>query len=523
MWQISKKKLLIEQDKNEILSSVLEQSPHMIMITSLDKIIEYVNPKFTQITGYSKMEAIGQPAGFIKSGKTPKETYINLNSALFDHHEWHGEFCNQRKNHTSYFERASISPILNKKGHVVRYLKISEDITPLKLKENQILESEALYRILAENSTDMITKQNLEGIYTYVSPISLILLGYSPDELLGKSMFALIHKEDLPLVKKTFAAMIQNFKIEKTSYRIQNKNGQYTWFETRSKSFLNSTDQEVIEIISISRDISDRIKTETTLKEMMENLSAVNDILEKRISSSVSELRQKDQMMIHQSKQAAFGEILENIAHQWKQPLNQIASLIQSLPYLEKDGRIASSDLQQIVDEAMRTIQFMAQTMDDFRNFIKPNKIKTVFNLHELVTRIIALVSPSLKTKNISIHLTVINDVSLNGFPNEYAQVLLNLFNNSKDNFIEKNTPLPAIWLEISQNPQNKQSILIFKDNGGGIPAELMPKIFQPYFTTKKEGTGLGLYMSKMIIEKSMNGSMSLKNNADGVEFTIQI
>jgi signal transduction histidine kinase len=161
----------------------------------------------------------------------------------------------------------------------------------------------------------------------------------------------------------------------------------------------------------------------------------------------------------------------------------------------------------------------MSTTIDDFRNFFKPNKEKQVFSLKAVVTDTLSILEHSYKNHNITVTSDVEQDISLLGYPNEYGQVVLNLLTNAKEALKSHGLPDKHIHIRIAR--EGKNACLYVTDNAGGIPANVVPKIFDPYFTTKEKGTGIGLYMSKVIIENHMDGRIEARNTAEGAEFQV--
>ena len=212
------------------------------------------------------------------------------------------------------------------------------------------------------------------------------------------------------------------------------------------------------------------------------------------------------QMMFHQSRLASMGDMIANIAHQWRQPLNRLAFICMNVEKLsEQEAR------SQKLKEANEQLAFMSQTIDDFRNFYAPSKEKESFSLAEESQNIIDFIN----YKNIKITLTVKNDKQIVNYKNEFKQVLLNLLSNAKEVLEERNIREPKIAILIEKN------MISIKDNAGGIKLDNIEQIFDPYFSTKEQGLGIGLYMSKMIIEENMGGKLSVQNFDDGVEFLV--
>lgn len=250
-------------------------------------------------------------------------------------------------------------------------------------------------------------------------------------------------------------------------------------------------------------------------------LEKINQTLETRIEDAIQKSREKDMMLIQQSRLAAMGEMIGNIAHQWRQPLNAVGIIIQNINDAYKCGEINEKYLETKVEKSMEIIQYMSQTIDDFRNFFKPEKQMLLFDVKATVQKTISFIEPTLKNNNIKLDCLLDDDIHVMGYGNEYAQVVLNLLNNAKDAVIERGVLSPTI--QVSLTRENQKSVLLIQDNGGGISSEYMEKIFTPYFSTKNpgQGTGIGLYMSKTIIEKNMNGMLTFKNTEKGACFSI--
>jgi len=250
-------------------------------------------------------------------------------------------------------------------------------------------------------------------------------------------------------------------------------------------------------------------------------LEAINRSLQQRVDETVAELRQMDQAMISQSRQAAMGEMIGNIAHQWRQPINALAMLLANIQQAHQYDELTAEFLADCVKDGSTLIQKMSTTINDFRNFFMPDKQVVAFSARDQINSAVSLLEAALANQNISIELEVENDLTLTGFPNEFSQVLLNLISNAQDAINSCDGLEGKITIRLFQS--DGFGCVAVRDNGGGIDAEVIDKIFEPYFSTKSMGTGIGLYMSKMIIEKSMNGSIVANNIEDGAEFTVAV
>ncbi|MEI6208977.1 MAG: ATP-binding protein [Desulfuromonadales bacterium] len=248
-------------------------------------------------------------------------------------------------------------------------------------------------------------------------------------------------------------------------------------------------------------------------------LETINTSLQQRINETVAELRQKDQVMISQSRQAAMGEMIGNIAHQWRQPLNALAMVLGNIQQAHQYNELTDGYLRSTVESGNRLIQKMSTTINDFRNFFQPDKEMVTFSAREQINQAVSLVGASFSSQNIHIHLEAEQDLMLPGFQNEYSQVLLNLLSNSRDAIKGSGVPEGHITMRLFE--RDGQGCVAIGDNGGGIPEDVISRIFEPYFSTKSMGTGIGLYMSKMIIERSMNGTIEAHNIDGGAEFVV--
>ncbi|MDA8240448.1 MAG: HAMP domain-containing sensor histidine kinase [Nitrospiraceae bacterium] len=259
------------------------------------------------------------------------------------------------------------------------------------------------------------------------------------------------------------------------------------------------------------------------LDEALGTLTELNRTLEQRVNEEVAKGREKDLLLMQQSKFAAMGEMIGNIAHQWRQPLNAVGLIIQDLKSTCLLGSLDKEYLNTSVEKAMTIIRHMSMTIDDFRYFYQPGKERFTFNVGDAVAKALFVINASFSSGGIGIEVDVEDDMSVDGFPNEYAQVLLNLLSNARDVLVERDIQNPRVMIRGFK--EGNKAVVTVRDNGGGIDGDIIDKIFEPYYSTKKEGkgTGIGLSMSKMIIEKNMGGELTAANTEDGAEFRIEV
>lgn len=229
---------------------------------------------------------------------------------------------------------------------------------------------------------------------------------------------------------------------------------------------------------------------------------------------------EQERMLIRQSRLAAMGEMIGNIAHQWRQPLNALGMLLFNIKDAYQSNTLDATYMNQAFADGNRMVQNMSTTIRDFSNFFRPDKEPTIFSALEQIQETITLVESSFQHSQISIHIDAPTDLKLMGFPNEYSQVLLNLLSNAKEAILAR-TQLFSGRVDIALTQQDGNGCVSVRDNGGGIPVDILDRIFDPYFSTKEKGSGIGLYMSKMIIERNMHGGITARNIEGGAEFII--
>ncbi|WP_373000472.1 ATP-binding protein [Sulfurimonas sp.] len=280
-------------------------------------------------------------------------------------------------------------------------------------------------------------------------------------------------------------------------------------------------------VVANISDITVHKENESKLKALNENLEAIidektkklqeiNENLSYLVESKTNENIKQLEIIQEQSKLASMGEMIGAIAHQWRQPLNEINMSIQNLDDDYSDGLINEEFIDNFIDKNKKTVKFMSNTIDDFRNFFRIDKVKEKFSLTEAISSTISIQSTQLSSHNIEISLSG-NDFEISGFRSEFQQVILNLINNAKDAILSKNIQNGKIDIKL------KDRNVKIQDNGGGIPQDIINRIFEPYFTTKDQGkgTGIGLYMSKMIIEDNIGGTIKVQNYDNGAKFTL--
>ncbi|MDX9796181.1 MAG: PAS domain S-box protein [Arcobacteraceae bacterium] len=392
VWILDKGKTIFDQEGNPIrmmgvhiditkseelkielnkLKKIIEHSPLSIVITDENGEIEYVNPWFCKVTGYSVEEALGQNPRVLKSGFTSALEYEELWKTLKNKQLWKGRFKNRRKDGIEFWESAIITPIINEKGQITNFLAIKQEIT--------------------------------KEIY-----------------------------------------------------------------------------------------LQEEVKT-------------------------------KDELMISQSRHAAMGEMVSLIAHQWRQPIAVVSmianNMIMDLEFGEVNNENLKEDAQSLLDQT----QYLSQTIDDFRDFFKPDKAKEVTKIKTVLSETMSIFGKALENNDITLVVDCSDDIEINIYSRELLQVIINLLKNAKEAFENKNIKDKRI--EITVQSFSSYIRIEMYDNAAKIDENIKERIFEPYFSTKDEqmGTGLGLYMSKTIIEKHLGGKLWCENKNEGVSFYVDL
>ena len=361
------------------------------------------------------------------------------------------------------------------------------------------------------NKVAIITKSDTQGNITYANKMFCDISGYSQEELIGKPHNIVRHpnvpKEDFKQMWET----IQSGKTWEGKLPNKAKNGDTYVVKATIFPIFDEFGHDIIEFMSVRFVVTDM---ENEKKEILSTLD------------TVSEQRKKDKILFEQSKLASLGEMIGNIAHQWRQPLNTISTIASSVNLNYEFGvEVTEEKMKENMNLIIGKTQYLSETIDTFANFIKEKKeIKTII-LQERIDKALEIIKATLENE----HITLNNQINYNKpiditmVVGEIGQVIINIINNAKDILLEKEIKEP--WVKISLTTENNNAVITIEDNGGGIPEDIIKKIFEPYFTTKhqSQGTGLGLHMSYKIITESLKGNLYVKNSDFGAKFFIEL
>jgi len=399
-------------------------------------------------------------------------------------------------------------------GDKIVHLAVTRDITDRKAEEE-------FRNLLLSSLGDGVYGIDMDGKCTFINTAALKMLGYEENEVLGFDQHELFHHtrpDGSPYLKSEcpIHLTVGDGRTRESEDVFINKSGKH--FDTHLKVSPIIKDNSTIGAVVVFQDITERLA-------MQENLRSINKHLSEMVKEETDKRIEKEKLLIQQSKMAVMGEMIGAIAHQWRQPLNSLGMTVQDVEMAYKFGELDEKYLANYKSEAMRIIQTMSSTIDDFKNFFSANKKQEDFYIEDAINDVLKMLSAQFKINNVEILFTIneANKHMYTCYKNELKQVLLNILANAKDALFEKKPEQPYIKIDIA-HAVDALTISV-EDSAGGIPHEIVDKIFEPYFTTKAadKGTGIGLYMSKEIIENSLNGKIYIENASKGARFTIKL
>ncbi|AXH13769.1 hypothetical protein CP985_13875 [Malaciobacter mytili LMG 24559] len=495
------------EEKEERLKAIFDFSPLGILISDkTGKMIE-ANLSFLNMLGYCQDEIIGKSYLDIthKDIISLNEEYFNK---LIDNEIGMYKITKKyiTKNNELIWGNVTVSTIKDDYNEILYVLAIIEDITEMKKREEDIIAQRKFLHTIIDENPNIIMVKDYDGKFVLANQAIAKLYNTTTENLIGKT------DEDFNPNKEQVEHYLSNVR------EIMHSDETKVVYEESTDSLTG----KVKYYQSIKKPIVDKYGNKQIL-------IIANDITE--IKETQKKLKDNEEMIHHQSKMAAMGEMLENIAHQWRQPLSVITTSASSVKIHKEMETLTDEFLDEVLDAIVKSGNHLSQTIDDFRDFFKPDKEKVEFNIAITYKKALFLVSSKLKNREIKI-IENIKDIKLYGFDNELIQVIMNLINNARDALEEKKIEYKLIFIDIYKDEENN-AVLKILDNAGGIPVNIIGKIFDPYFTTKHKslGTGIGLYMCEEILVKHMNGQIRVKNKEyeyknkqyKGAEFTLKI
>uniref|UniRef100_UPI004048D871 sensor histidine kinase n=1 Tax=Aliarcobacter sp. TaxID=2321116 RepID=UPI004048D871 len=349
-------------------------------------------------------------------------------------------------------------------------------------------------KVLLDTIPNPIYYKNVEGKFLGCNTSFSNLVNSSRDEVIGKTAFDFF------------------------PYKVASKNTQID--KELLQTFSTSTSE--FTFYTTSNDMKHIILNKAVYKNIDGTVGGIVCIMD-----DITERVQQKQFLIQQSKLAEMGDMIAAIAHQWNEPLVELSALVQDIQTSYLLNELKDIDVKDFVNDSMIQIKYMSKTLSDFRNFLKPSTKKKLFSISKALNEINEIIGKQVFYSNIEMSFNYKNEneeLLVYGYENEFKQVLLNLINNAKNKIVEKNNDFnKKAKIDINiKRCQNYNTIEII-DDGGEIDEKIINSIFEPYFTTKEDGTGIGLYMAKVIIEDKMRGTINVRNDSNCVVFTIKL
>ncbi|NOR57700.1 MAG: MEKHLA domain-containing protein [Sulfurimonas sp.] len=374
----------------------------------------------------------------------------------------------------------------------------------LKQSVNDLMSKKEELQAVFDMAANGISILDHNGMFLYANKFFQDMMGYTMEELYTESCISLSSPEYATASETAVQKAIKHGSIQNFRKVCITKSGEHL-NASMSLSYLKSRD----EIVMITSDITQDIKYQDELK--------------RQVEIEVAKRTEQYEIMCHQSRLAAMGEMIDSIAHQWRQPLNGLGLIVQGLRHISDNNMLNKEMLEEIEDEIMEKISYMSQTIDDFSSFFRISKKKESFDVLNSIEDAIRLIDVQLKSNSVKIKIILENGTprKVVGFPNEFKQVIMNIVHNAMTAIVNNDEKEGLIQIVLTFH-DGRLNICI-SDNGGGIDVSNFEKIFDPYFTTRENGSGIGLYMSKVIIEHHMQGFLTVQNHNDGTKFCIEL
>ncbi len=523
--------------ESDFVSAVLDTAGALVMVLDGEGRILRFNKACESTTGYMSFEAEGKYIWefFLDPEDAPAfRNYINQPVVQLGHKSMEAWLISKtgRRRLIDW----ALTAFDREESEGEHFILAGIDITKRRTAEEELRKSVERYRSLYHKTPVMLHSLDTEYRIVSVSEYWLDIMRYERIEVIGRRFADFLTDASRRYVEDiVFHEVLKTGSCREVSCEVVKKNREKMDVLLSIVAERNG-DGEVIRSLAVMIDITDRKRAQREIEELNSSLALraaeiveanrllekLNNSLEERLQEEVKKNRTMDFMLIQQSRLAAMGEMIGNIAHQWRQPLNAVSLIIQDIEESYDCGEFSGGYLKSSVRQAMDVIAHMSQTINDFRNFFKPNKEELHFSVKETVQKALNFVAGSFNDCNIMVDADMEGDVFLSGQPNEYSQVILNILNNAREACVERQIADAKVAIHVFKD--NDKSIVTITDNAGGIPEEIIGKVFDPYFSTKESGgTGIGLYMSKTIIEQHMKGKLSVRNNGQGAEFRIEV
>ena len=482
---------------NEIVKTITEETPNIIIIKDYNGRFLFANQKIADLYGTTPQEMIGKTDHDFNSNKDQTDFYLHNIQRIMDNGEAETVYENstdKATNEIRYFQSIK-KPFLNHNKEK-NILVIANDITTITLEQQQLEEKQMMLDIALEVIGEGVWDWNFStNRVRHNKQWCDMFLVEDSKKIHDIAFFAsLLHHDDADGVYEKIQTALQTTGIYESTHRMICTDGTIKWVLDRGRIIEKDTDGNPLRMIGSVRDITDSVK-----------------------------LKEKEKLLEKQSRLATLGEMMGNIAHQWRQPLSIISTLASTTNLYNTMGTLEKEATEQSMDAIVKQCEYLSNTITDFRNFIKNDRKQQQFMINTMVQKALSLAHASVAQHYIKIIASLDHDAICIGFESEILQALLNILNNAKDILSENIADETKRFIFVDVTKTYNTITIKIKDNAGGVPETIIDKIFDPYFTTKGDevGTGLGLHMCKQIVEDSQ-GSVSVHNSDfdyDGITY----
>jgi len=472
---------------DEIIKTITHETPNIILIKNYDGKFVFGNSKLASLYGTTPEQLVGKCDEDFNPNKEQTDFYLKNIREIMDRNEMQTvceESTDTTTNETRYYKSIK-KPFLDAEG-AKHILVVANDITDLQIEKRKLEEKEKTLdialKIIGEGVWDWNIKTNM--VKHNQQWCDMFLVDDSKLEHHLDFFSSIIHLDDANGVFEKIQKSLKEKNNFKSEHRMICKDGTIKWVEDRGEIIEFDQEGNPTRMIGCVRDITDTIK-----------------------------LHEKEKLLEKQSRLATLGEMIGNIAHQWRQPLSIISTIASGVSVYNTLKTLDEKTVEKSMETIVKQSEYLSNTIEDFRNFIKNDRNKQNFYIKEMIKKCLSIANASLSKHYIQVVLDLKDDGVCNGFESEILQSLLNILNNAKDILVKNIEDEEKRFIFIDTAIEKDKIKIGIKDNAGGVPENILDKLFEPYFTTKgnDEGTGLGLYMCKQIVEDSL-GSVTVVN-----------
>ncbi|WP_420266582.1 PAS domain S-box protein [Candidatus Magnetominusculus dajiuhuensis] len=510
---ITQRKIIEEQ--REQFRKFFNSSEDLMVMADPNGAFKSTNPACTKVLGYSESELLSKPfidfvhpddrqstldemARQIQRGYSLNfENRYVCKDGSFRYLSWHANFIAEEG-----ITYATARDITDRKMLEISLIKASE--VRIRLEER--------YKRILSASIEGFWMLDMEGNILQANEAYCKMSGYTQEELTHMNVRD-IDAIETPEETKRRLMTIEEIGCVRFESKHRCKGGRIMDVDVS----VNFIKQDNI-MFSFIRDITSR-------KQMEEAIRQQNLNLQKKVEEEVAKNRERDQLVYEQSRHLSMGELLVNISHHWRQPLCGVSLSVQDIKDAYLHNELDGQYLNKNIEIAMSELKSLSDTIDNFRNFYIHDKEQKEFNISDEINKADALIEGYVKERDIVINKDLDTTLTTRGYPNEFAQVILNILTNAKDSFERMDLPDGIIKIKLYKDGGTGRKIITIMNNGGEVAEDIISKVFDPYFTTKDKtrGTGMGLYMAKVIIEKNMNGTIAMRNSDGWCELRIEL